>query len=61
MDMIDQLQQFRLENKMTQQELAGRLGVHLTTVNRWLNRIVKPSDIWAYQIKKLIEEKKGKR
>ena len=55
MDMIDRLEHYRLEHKITQQELAKKLDVAFTTVNRWLNRHIKPSQIQEYQIKKLLK------
>lgn len=55
MDMIDRLEHYRLEHKVTQQELAKKLGVAFTTVNRWLNRRIKPSKIQQYHIEKLLE------
>jgi transcriptional regulator with XRE-family HTH domain len=65
MDLIDRLESYRLENKITQQQIAEKLGVAFSTVNRWLNRHVKPNKIQAYQIQKLIGEKasrgKGKK
>ena len=56
MDMIDRLEQYRLERKITQQELAKKLGVAFTTVNRWLNRRIKPSKIQSYHIQKLLKK-----
>jgi transcriptional regulator with XRE-family HTH domain len=63
MDLIDRLETFRLENKITQQEIAEKLGVAFSTVNRWLNRHVNPNKIQSYQIQKLIGEgaNRGKR
>jgi putative transcriptional regulator len=63
MDLIDRLETFRLKNKITQQEIAAKLGVAFSTVNRWLNRHVKPNKIQSYQIQKLIGEEanRGKR
>ena len=60
MDMIDRLEHYRLENKITQQELAKKLGVAFTTINRWLNRRVKPSRIQEYHIQKLINGSRRK-
>ena len=54
MDIIDQLERFRLENKVTQQILAKKLGVAFSTVNRWMNRKSKPRKIQIYQIEKLL-------
>ena len=60
-NLIDQLNIYRLENKFTQVQLAQKLGVTFQTVNRWLNRRMKPRPIQEYQIKKLISGKsKGK-
>jgi transcriptional regulator with XRE-family HTH domain len=58
-DIIDQLERFRLENRVTQQTLAAKLGVAFSTVNRWLNRKSYPRKIQSYHIQKLIEA--GKR
>jgi len=58
MNLIERLEIFRLENKVTQQELAKRLGVSFSTVNRWLNSKSKPNKIQSYHIEKLI--KKGR-
>lgn len=59
MDLIDRLETYRLENKITQQELAKSLGVAFTTINRWLNRHIRPNKIQSYHIKKLIDRKLG--
>ena len=53
-DLIDQLNTYRLERKISQPQLAKKLGVTFQTVNRWLNRHMKPSEIHEYHIKKLI-------
>jgi len=53
-DLIDQLSTYRLERKLSQVKLAEKLGVTFQTVNRWLNRQVKPGQIQEYHIKKLI-------
>jgi len=57
-DLIDQLNTYRLENKLTQVQLAKKLDVTFQTVNRWLNRRMKPRPIQEYQIKKLISVKR---
>ncbi len=59
MDIIDRLETYRLENRITQQALADTLGVAFATVNRWLNRHIKPNKIQAYHIEKLL--KKGRK
>lgn len=58
MDLTEELEIFRLENKITQVGLAERLGVSFSTVNRWLNRKSKPNKIQSYHIEKLIKKKK---
>ena len=58
MDTIAKLEQYRLENKIPQQELAIKVGVAFSTVNRWLNRKAKPNKIQSYHIEKLIKNKK---
>ena len=55
--LIEQLDEYRLKNRITQQELADLLGVSFVTVNRWLNQHQYPNKIQAYQIKMLIEKR----
>jgi len=57
MDIIRKLEKYRLENKISQQELAARLGVAFSTVNRWLNGKAKPNKIQSYHISKLLNDK----
>ncbi len=54
MDIIEKLEIYRLENKISQQDLAGSLGVSFSTVNRWFNRKSTPNQIQTYHIKKLL-------
>lgn len=63
MDLIKRLENYRLENKIPQEELAQKLGVSFSTVNRWLNKKSKPNKIQSYHIEKLLNEgaKNGKR
>ena len=56
-DLIDRLNTYRLENRLTQEQLAKKLAVTFQTVNRWLNRRMKPRAIQEHQIKKLISGK----
>ncbi len=55
MDLIKKLEHYRLENKIPQQELAKKLEIAFSTVNRWLNGKSKPNKIQAYHIKKLLK------
>jgi transcriptional regulator with XRE-family HTH domain len=55
MGLIKRLDVYRLENKISQQSLAAKLGVSFVTVNRWLNDKTKPSKIQQYHIRKLIK------
>ena len=63
MDMVERLENYRLENKISQQALAKKLGVAFSTVNRWFNRHIKPNKIQRYHIEKLIKQstKHGKK
>ena len=54
---LGELNTYRLENKLSQTELAEKLGVAFQTVNRWFNRHMKPGQIQEYQIKKLLMKK----
>ena len=60
-DIIQQLEMYRLENRISQEKLAEMLGVAFVTVNRWLNGRTKPSKIQAYQIEKLLTGKRKKK
>ena len=59
MDLIKELDSYRLDHKITQQSLAEQLGVSFVTVNRWLNKKTRPSKIQQYQIEKFLKGKTG--
>ena len=59
MDLIKELDSYRLEHKITQQVLAEQLGVSFVTVNRWFNNKTKPSKIQQYHIEKFLKGKAG--
>lgn len=59
-DLIQRLEEYRLERRISQERLAEVLQVTHATVNRWLNGHVKPSKIQVYHIEKLLASK-GKR
>lgn len=57
MDILKQLELYRLENRVTQEELANEIGVNFSTVSRWLNGKTKPSKIQQYHIEKYLKGK----
>ena len=61
MNTINSLERFRLEYKITQKELAKKLDVAFSTVNRWFNGKSEPNKIQSYHIQKLIHSRTKKR
>ena len=59
-DLLEKLEIYRLENKISQRKLAERLGVAYNTVNRWFTDRNKPNKIQTYHIKKLLDTYKLK-
>jgi len=57
MDLIKELENYRLENRVTQEKLAEALGVSYLTVHNWLKGDKAPNQIHEYHIKKFLEEK----
>lgn len=51
---IERLEEYRLENRISQERLAEILGVTHATVSRWFNRHTKPNKIQSYHIEKLL-------
>ena len=60
MDIVKKLELYRLEHKITQEELADELGVAFSTVNRWFNGKTGPSKIQQYQIEKYLKKRARK-
>ena len=60
MDIVKKLELYRLENKITQQELAKDLGVAFSTVSRWFNGKTVPSKIQQYHVGKYLKKIAGK-
>lgn len=60
-DLIERLEEYRLERRITQERLAEMLGVAFVTVSRWLNGHTKPNKIQQYHIRKLLAEEDSKR
>jgi transcriptional regulator with XRE-family HTH domain len=57
MNIIKQLEHYRLENRVTQEKLAMEIGVNFSTVSRWLNHKTKPNKIQQYHIEKFLKGK----
>jgi len=57
MNMIRELDEYRLKNRISQEKLAEILKVHFSTVNRWFNGRQKPNEIQMYHIGKLLRRK----
>jgi len=55
-ELLEKLEIYRLENKISQRKLAERLGVAYNTVNRWFTGRCTPNKIQQYHIKKLLIE-----
>ncbi len=58
--LLEELEEYRLERRITQKQLAELLGVAFVTVSRWLNGHTEPNKIQTHHIKKLLS-KKGKK
>ena len=59
-NIIRELEKYRLENKISQQKLAGELDVAFCTVNRWFKKMNGPNLIQQYHINKLLIAKRRK-
>ena len=57
MNIIKRLELYRLENRVTQEELAKEIGVNYSTVSRWLNGKTKPNKIQQFHIEKFLKGK----
>ena len=55
-DLIEKLEIYRFENRISQRKLADKLHIHFSTVNRWFNGRTIPNKIQRYHIKKLLED-----
>ena len=54
--LIRRLEDYRLEQKISQAKLAEILGVAFVTVNRWFNGKFSPNKIQRHHIKKLLKD-----
>lgn len=57
MDIVKELEHYRLENRVTQEELAKGIGVNFSTISRWLNGKTTPNKIQQYHIEKFLKNK----
>ena len=55
-ELLEKLEIYRLDNKISQRKLAEKLGVAYNTVNRWFTGRNTPNKIQQYHIKKLLED-----
>ncbi len=58
--LLEELEEYRLEHKLSQRKIAEKLGVAYNTVNRWFTGRNKPNKIQTYHIRKLLEAHKLK-
>ena len=61
MDLVKQLQEWRLEKRLSLQKLSKLMGVSTMTVNRWELGHFLPNKIQAYHIRKFLEKHKIKK
>ena len=54
--LVKKLKTYRLENRLSQEQLAKRLGVAFSTVNRWFNERSQPNQIQSYHLEKLLKK-----
>ena len=54
-NLIKQLEEYRLKNRLTQDELAKLLGVSCVSVNKWFNGHTQPQKLQVYQIEQLVK------
>ncbi len=59
--LINHLRKYRLEQQLTQEQLAEKLGVAFLTLNRWLRGHAQPSQLHHYRIEKLLSLKRTRR
>mgnify|MGYP001559317128 FL=1 len=55
--LIKRLEEYRLKNRIPQQELADEIGVVFSTVSRWLTGKTKPNKIQQYHIENFLKKK----
>jgi len=56
MKLVNELLEYRLENKLSLQALSKKVGVHYVTLHQWFTGKRKPNMIQTYHIRKFLEE-----
>ena len=59
--LVRELEEYRLQNRISQDELARSLNVAFSTINRWINGKTKPNKTQRYHIEKLLSKKSAKK
>ena len=57
-NIIKELEQYRLENRISQEKLADDLNVAFCTVNRWFKDRNEPNQIQEFHIKKMLNKRR---
>ncbi len=57
MQIVKQLETFRLENRVSLQKLADDLCVSFSTISRWFSGKTRPSKIQQYHIEKFLKKR----
>ncbi len=57
MQIVKQLENYRLENRISLQKIAEDIGVSFSTVSRWFSGKTKPGKIQQYHIEKYLRVK----
>jgi transcriptional regulator with XRE-family HTH domain len=60
MQIVKQLEAYRLEKRISLQKIAEDLEVSFSTVSRWFSGKTKPSKIQQYHIEKFLNRKSEK-
>ena len=60
-ELLEKLELYRLENKISQRKLAEKLGVAYNTVNRWFTGRCTPNKIQTHHIQKILSELEHKK
>jgi len=61
MDLVKQLQEWRLEKRLSLQKLSKLINVSYVTIGRWERGQYRPGKIQAYHIRKFLEKHKIKK